>query len=158
MYIIDLKNKVMSIQSLDAKKSRKVFLIERIAELKQKIKDAALLNHRRSHDVYSGLSKSIINILKSEKGEGGLPYEESFLSSYDNDVEIDFAKDRLLLDGRVKFSASSNFIKKNTFHISTLVKSIQDGAYRLPRFLTLDSIVNGGMKPFRSHQFQKKNH
>lgn len=150
------KNKIKIIQSLDAKKSRKAFLIERIAELKQKIEDAALLNHRRSQDVYSGLSKSIINILKSEKREDGSPYEESFLSSYDNDVEIDFAKDRLLLDGRVKFSASSNFIKKNTFHISTLVKSIQDGTYRLPRFLMLDSIENGGMKPFRSHQFQKK--
>lgn len=150
------KNKIKIIQSLDAKKSRKAFLIERIVELKQKIEDAALLNHRRSQDVYSGLSKSIINILKSEKREDGSPYEESFLSSYDNDVEIDFAKDRLLLDGRVKFSASSNFIKKNTFHISTLVKSIQDGTYRLPRFLMLDSIENGGMKPFRSHQFQKK--
>ena len=150
------KNKINIIKSLDAKKSRKTALIEKIADLKQKIEDATLSNQRRSNNVYNGLSKSIVNILNSEKREDGSPYEESFLSSGVNDVEIDFAKDRLLLDGRVKFSASSNFIKKNTFHISTLLRSLQDNAYRLPRFLMLDSIENGGMKPFRSHQFQKK--
>lgn len=150
------KNKINVIQSLDAKKSRKIFLIEKIAILKQRIQDATISNERRSKSVYKKLSGSIVDILKSEKREDGSPYEESFLSSGVSDVEIDFTKDRLLLDGRVKFSASSNFIKKNAFHISTLLRSLQDDDYRLPRFLMLDSIENGGMKPFRSHQFQRK--
>lgn len=150
------KKKMNIIQSLDNKKFRKAFLIENIANLKQNIENANTLNQKRSQRVYSDLSTSIISILNSEKRKDGSPYEGSFLSSRTSDIEIDFAKDRLLIDGRVKFSASSNFIKKNAFHISTLLNSIKDDSYRLPRFLMLDSIENGGMKPFRSHQFQKK--
>ncbi|MBU2115286.1 MAG: hypothetical protein KKE94_16090 [Gammaproteobacteria bacterium] len=150
------KSKIKIIQSLDAKKSLKTSLIERIANLKQKIENANFANERRAKSVYNGLSTSIVDILKGEKRKDGSPYEKSFITSGVSDIEIDFAKDRLLLDGRVKFSASSNFIKKNAFHISTLLRSIQDDAYRLPRFLMLDSIENGGMKPFRSHQFQRK--
>jgi hypothetical protein len=150
------KNKIRIIQGLDAKKSRKVTLIELISELRQKIENANLLNENRSQKVYSGLSETITTILNSEQREDTSPYEESFQSCTVNETEIDFVKDRLLIDGRIKFSASSNYIKKNTFHISTLLKSIEDKNYRLPRFLMLDSIENGGMKPYRSHQFQKK--
>lgn len=95
----------------------------------------------------SKIAKSII--------ENDLNYEELFKNASKYDDEIDFAKDRWLLDGRVKFSGSANYIKKNAFHLSCLYNSLKNKDFRYPRFLIIDDIENGGMKPERSQNFQK---
>lgn len=151
----NLKNKVEIIKELDINKRKKVELNNRISELKGKIDAARASNKRRREKVYTGISKNIVSFLHRDKRSNDTPYEEVFEEAKASDVELDFARDRMLIDGRVKFSGSSNYIKKNAFHLSALLESLDDKNYRLPRFLMLDAIENGGMKEFRSHNFQK---
>lgn len=151
----NIKKKIEIISELDKNKARKVELSAAIADLKDKIEAAKSSSKSRRQKVYSGISENIVHILKKDKRDNGKPYEEVFENSNSADVEIDFAKDRVLIDGRVKFSGSSNYIKKNSFQISALLEAIDDSNYRLPRFLMLDAIENGGMKAYRSHNFQK---
>jgi len=151
----NIKKKIEIISELDKNKAKKVDLSAAITDLRDKIESAGSSRKNRRQKVYGGISENIIPILRKDKRDNGKPYEEVFEDSNSTDIEIDFAKDRTLIDGRVKFSGSSNYIKKNSFQISALLEAIDDPNYRLPRFLMLDAIENGGMKAFRSHNFQK---
>lgn len=151
----NIQKKIEIIRELDNNKAKKVELIGKIAELKEKIVAAHSSNKNRREKVYGGLCEKMISIVQKDKRDNGKPYEEVFSDSRSTDIEIDFAKDRTLIDGRVKFSGSSNYIKKNAFHLSALLESLDDPNYRLPGLLMLDAIENGGMKEFRSHNFQK---
>jgi hypothetical protein len=151
----NIKKKIEIISELDKNKAKKVELSAEITDLREKIESARSSSKNRRQKVYGGISENIIPILRKDKRDNGKPYEEVFEDSNSTDIEIDFAKDRTLIDGRVKFSGSSNYIKKNSFQISALLEAIDDPNYRLPRFLMLDAIENGGMKEFRSHNFQK---
>ncbi|MEQ5837695.1 hypothetical protein [Marinobacter sp. NFXS9] len=143
------------IKELDKNKVLKVELNGRITEIRNKIEAATSSNQARRDKVIAGISENIVSIVGGERRDNGDPYEEVFADATESDIEIDFAKDRYLIDGRIKFSGSSNFVKKNAFHLAALKESLDDPEYRLPRFLMLDAIENGGMKPYRSHNFQK---
>ena len=151
----NLRKMMELVRELNKNKELKVELNGKIIELKGKIEAATSSNKSRRERVFTGLSENIISIVGSEKRDNGKPYEEVFGEATESDIEIDFAKDRFLIDGRVKFSGSSNFVKKNSFHLAVLKESLDDPKYRMPRFLMLDAIENGGMKPYRSHNFQK---
>lgn len=151
----NIKKKIDIIKELESNKNKKEDLIKTILQLKEKIEAAKAANKKRREKVYSGICKNMVSILRRDKRSNGKPYEEVFAEANASDVELDLAKDRTLIDGRVKFSGSSNYIKKNAFHLSALLESLEDPSYRIPRFLMLDAIENGGMKEFRSHNFQK---
>lgn len=150
-----LQEKVRVISGLDQQKQKKIFLNTKITELKEKIKAASVSNAKRREKVYLGISQQMVNILHSDKRTNGKPYEEDFASARASDIEIDFAKDRVLINERIKFSGSSNYIKKNSLNLSALIESLSDDNYRLPRFMMIDAIENGGMKESRSHNFQQ---
>lgn len=151
----NLKKKIDIVKELESNRNRKEELIEVISKLEGKIQAATASNKKRREKVYNGICENIVSLLRKDIRKNKKPYEEAFANASASDVEIDFAKDRMLIDGRVKFSGSSNYIKKNAFHLSALLESLDDTNYRLPRFLMLDAIENGGMKAFRSHNFQK---
>tara|TARA_B110000211_G_scaffold152006_1_gene172889 strand:- start:575 stop:2485 length:1911 start_codon:yes stop_codon:yes gene_type:complete len=151
----NLRKMLELVRELDKNKVLKADLNGKITELKGKIEAAKSSTKSRRESVFTGLSENIISIVGSEKRDNGKPYEKVFGEATESDIEIDFAKDRFLIDGRVKFSGSSNFVKKNSFHLALLKESLDDPKYRMPRFLMLDAIENGGMKPYRSHNFQK---
>jgi hypothetical protein len=151
----NIQKKIEIIGELDKNKAKKVDLSAAITDFKNKIESARSSGKDRRQKVYRGIAENIIPILRRDRRDNGKPYEEVFEDSNVADIEIDFAKDRTLIDGRVKFSGSSNYIKKNAFQISALLEALDDPNYRLPRFLMLDAIENGGMKAFRSHNFQK---
>lgn len=153
--IIALQKKIKIIQELDANKLRKIDLSADISNLKEKISAASAANKNRREKVYLGIAENVVSILHRDKRANGKPYEEDFESATPSDIEIDFAKDRMLVNGRMKFSGSSNYVKKNSLNISALMESLDDDNYRWPRFLMVDAIENGGMKEFRSHNFQK---
>ena len=154
--IHSLNKKIKIITNLDSCKSEKEILNGKISDLQSKLEAASNSSLNRRNSVLSRISTHLIRILNSDLRQNGKPYEEVFLNSTKDDVEIDFAKDRFLIDERVKFSGSSNYIKKNAFQLSCLLESLSDSTYRLPRFLMIDAIENGGMKEFRSQQFQTK--
>lgn len=152
---LGLEAKARIINALDGHKLKKLCLQSKINELRELIDAASHSSSRRKNKVYDQISNKMAAILSTDNRVNGNPYEKVFASAASNNIEIDFAKDRTLIDGRVKFSGSSNYIKKNAFHLSALYESLNDSNYRLPRFLMIDAIENGGMKEFRSQQFQK---
>lgn len=151
----NLRKKIEITKELENSKSQKESLQSKISELQTKIEAATAANEKRRKIVYNGICENVVDIINKDKRANGKPYEKVFDEATASDIEIDFAKDRILFDGRVKFSGSSNYVKKNAFHLSALLESLDDNSYRLPRFLMLDAIENGGMKAFRSHNFQK---
>lgn len=152
---ISYEKKVRVITELDGHKLKKLDLIADITKLKELLLASAASSKRRRQAVYSGIAENVVAMIKPERRVNGEPYEEEFSDAKTSEVEIDFAKDRMLINGRVKFSGSSNYIKKNSLHVSALLESLDDHNYRLPRFLMVDAIENGGMKEFRSHNFQR---
>lgn len=153
--IKNIEKQIKIISDLDKYKSKKSELNSTITDLREKIVAAAVSSKSRRDKVNLGICENMLPILHSDLRDNGKPYEEVFAAAESNDIEIDFSRDRTLIDGRVKFSGSSNYIKKNAFYLSALLESLSDPLYRLPRFLMLDAIENGGMKAFRSHNFQR---
>ncbi|MHC5351203.1 hypothetical protein [Metapseudomonas furukawaii] len=149
------EKKIRIVTDLDNHKLKKLDLNADIARLKELLLAANAANKSRRNSVYAGLAENVVSILRSERRVNGNPYEEEFSEATISGVEIDFAKDRMLINGRVKFSGSSNYVKKNSLPLSALLESLDDENYRLPRFLMVDAIENGGMKEFRSHNFQR---
>lgn len=70
-------------------------------------------------------------------------------------IDIDFASNKLSIDGEFQFSASSMVYLKHSFHMALLLASTQDSSFRFPRLVLLDGIEDGGMEIQRSFDFQK---
>lgn len=68
----------------------------------------------------------------------------------------DFAEDRVSIDNRALFSASSMVYLKNAFRLAMLKASCLDRSYLYPRFLLMDYIEDKGMEPPRSQLFQQE--
>jgi hypothetical protein len=152
---LNYEKKIRIVTDLDSHKLKKLDLNADIARLKELLHAANATNKSRRNSVYTGLAENVVSILRPERRVNGNPYEEEFSEATISGIEIDFAKDRMLINGRVKFSGSSNYVKKNSLPLSALLESLDDENYRLPRFLMVDAIENGGMKEFRSHNFQR---
>ncbi|WP_410481644.1 hypothetical protein ACJ70E_08010 [Pseudomonas plecoglossicida] len=98
--------------------------------------------------IENNLSEKTVALLQKDGG-----FEDAF-----NDAEtvvFDFGKDFMLVDGRSKFSASSETILKNSFHLAILLESLEDLSMRYPRLFLLDNTEDKGMGPERSQNFQK---
>ena len=145
-----LGEKITVIQKLDDLRRSKVESAEIISSLHEKIIVLAEKSIMRRSRVLGGIGNKALRILELDE-----EYEEVFSNATQKETEIDFAKDRWLVDGRVKFSGSSNFFKKNALHAAILAYAILDKTCRHPRFLMLDDIENGGMTAPRSQNFQR---
>ena len=72
------------------------------------------------------------------------------------DILFDFARDKMAVNGRSKFSASSMVVMKNAIRIAIYLHCINDENARLPRFMLLDNIEDKGMTEPRSQNFQRQ--
>jgi hypothetical protein len=100
----------------------------------------------RKKNVISNLT---LDILHEDKD-----HEETFRDG--KKVDFDFGEDRVTIDNRALFSASSMVYLKNAFRLALLEASCTDASYLYPRFLLMDNVEDKGMEPKRSHQFQKE--
>lgn len=82
-----------------------------------------------------------------------LPREAAFAEA--EHVQFDFGLNRISVDGRRNFAASSNVFLKNVFHAAFLQASTQHGYLRYPRLAIFDNVEDKGMEPERSHNFQR---
>lgn len=94
-----------------------------------------------------------INELCVEALRADLPMEETFMNS--EVVQFDFGANKLSVDGKTRFSASSSTYLKNAFLFSLFRLSLEDPEVRWPRFILLDNIEDKGMQPARSANFQE---
>jgi len=94
----------------------------------------------------SGLTKKII--------QADTSHEETFIKA--EKIEFDFGEDKVSIDDRVLFSASSMVYLKNAFRLALLEASCLDSSFLYPRFLLMDNVEDKGMEPERSHIFQNE--
>lgn len=145
-----LREKIEIVQKVDSLREQKRSLNEQIGMLNDLLARLAAAGAARREQVLNSIAKQALEILEQDD-----EYEEVFCKATEKEAEIDFAKDRWLVDGRSKFSASSNVFKKNALHAAILSYAISDHQCRHPRFLILDDIENGGMTKPRSQNFQR---
>ncbi|TBV00006.1 hypothetical protein DNJ95_02245 [Stutzerimonas kirkiae] len=142
----DTKTKlVAAVEGLIKKKQS---LNATILELDEQIKASKAQNSSRRESIECNLSDKTVELLKQDGG-----FEPAF--NVAQSVMFDFGKDFMLVDGRSKFSASSETILKNSFHLAILLESLEDESMRYPRLFLLDNTEDKGMGPDRSQNFQR---
>lgn len=127
---------------------KKQYLNAAMLELEEQIKAGKAQTSSRRESIESNLSEKTVELLKKDGG-----FEPAF--NVAQTVMFDFGKDYMLVDGRSKFSASSETILKNSFHLAILLESLEDDSMRYPRLLLLDNTEDKGMGPDRSQNFQR---
>lgn len=102
----------------------------------------------RRNDAYLTVANHLKTILKED-----LFRQAEF--AHADEVGIDFAANRLTIDGQTHFSASSMVFLRHAFHLALLLSSLDKAYFRYPRLLILDGIEDGGMEVDRSYNFQR---
>lgn len=110
-------------------------------------KEASLASELRRKK--ATLANATLGLLRADND-----HEEIFL--HGRNVEFDFAEDRVSIDDRALFSASSMVYLKNSFRLAMLKASCTDQSYLYPRFLLMDNIEDKGMETDRSQLFQQE--
>ena len=148
--VANLSEKILIVQKVDDLRAAKLNFGLQITGLNDQMNSLMAAGAARRKRVLEGIGRRALEILELDE-----KYEPVFKNATETEAEIDFAKDRWLVDGRSKFSGSSNFFKKNALHVAMLSYAIADPKCRHPRFLILDDIENGGMTAPRSQNFQR---
>ncbi|MBW3139510.1 AAA family ATPase [Ferrimonas balearica] len=120
---------------------------EEINKIKDKLDKIRDRQANRFTEVYNKIESKAIELLKCDEG-----YEESFKDP--ESVSFDFARDRMAVNERTKFSASSMVIMKNSIRLSIFLCSVKDRLSRMPNLMIMDNIEDKGMVDVRSQAFQ----
>lgn len=147
--IHSLQDKIESASKVDDLKKRREHISQQIDNCRSRIEALEAKNIKRREFVFSKLSELSTCILEKDSGN-----EEKFKTATQLSSEIDFAKDRWLLDERVNYSDSSNVVKKAALHLAFILLSIKDASCRYPRFSIMD-FECGDINEGRSHNLQK---
>lgn len=143
-----LKDKLELAAELDVAIEEKQVLQNSINTLEDELKKIEFSRTRRRRNVLDKISALVVDILSKDTGvEKCFRYAEKF--------ELDFGQNIMLLDGRANFSASSNVVLKNAFHLATLIVACDDDDFRIPCFAMMDNIEDKGMTELRSKNFQR---
>lgn len=119
---------------------------------KARLQDAILNAENRDEGLKKkarlALAENLIHLLKID-----LKKQEEFISAAA--VDWSFSHDRVTVNGHTQFSESSMVILKQSFHLAMLMASAKNSYFRVPRFILLDGIEDGGQEIERSHKLQE---
>ncbi|CAB3755419.1 ATP-binding protein [Paraburkholderia humisilvae] len=116
-------------------------LEESIERLEQK-------QEQRKTEVADAVNTAMTRLLKLD-----LPLQPEFIGATTS--TFDFVSNEVYVNGSKNFSESSAVVLRHVFHLSLLTASVQKPFMRVPRFLMLDGIDDGGMEKERSHRLQE---
>lgn len=119
-----------------------------VNSLKDKIELIGKQRLKREPEIVELVSEKLCDLLKKDNGA-----EKEFKDAAS--VEFDFAANSVSVNGKTAFSESGMVLLNNAFHVALLMVSLEKKYVRLPRFMILDGIENGGMEDDRSQNFQK---
>lgn len=143
-----IKDKLELAAEIDSKIQQKIAYQQSITTLKDQLSRLEFSQEKRKKKVLSDISDLVVRILTMDTGT-----EESFREP--SKFDFDFGQNIMLLDGRANFSASSNVLLKNSFHLATLLVACNDSKFRIPCFGMFDNIEDKGMTEDRSQNFQR---
>ena len=103
---------------------------------------------KRKSEVSLAIEKAMVRILRQD-----FPLQPEFVNA--ESVEVDFVENYVYVNGSRNFSESSAVILRHVFHLALLTASTQLSYMRVPRFIMLDGIDDGGMEKERSHNLQR---
>lgn len=145
--LVDLARERRVAEQLQSLSEEKDALNTRINHLKENISSLTNERERRQAAAYSLVQNLTASIIGDD-----LHTEAEFSAS--SAVYFDFAEDRVAVNGKSGFSASSLTVLRNAFHLGLHWAACQDRRFRYPRFLLLDNIEDKGMTEERSQNFQ----
>lgn len=125
----------------DALQSEKERLMSLIESLQSK-------EESRKKDVSQTVESIMSRLLKLD-----LPLQTEFIDP--RQINFSFVDNEVYVNGSKNFSESSAVVLRHIFHLALLTASLEKSYMRLPRFLMLDGIDDGGMEKERSHNLQK---
>jgi len=138
----NLREKQKLIHIIDNISQEKAKVTRNISILSDQIEQQEKNRESRWKALQKRISEITIEILRSD-----IPSEETFAKA--TEFEFDFSKNRLLVDGRSKFSASSICYLKTAFLFALFKVSLEDNLVLFPRFSLLDNIEDKGSTPER---------
>ncbi|MCF8089746.1 MAG: AAA family ATPase [Desulfotignum sp.] len=144
----NLRDKQKLIQTIDDLSQEKSKIARNISSLSDQIERREKNREMRWQTLQKRISDLTIEILRND-----IPSEETFANA--TDFEFDFAKNKLVVDGRTKFSASSVCYLKSAFLFSLFLVSLEDNLVLFPRFLLMDNIEDKGSTPERVQNMHK---
>lgn len=147
--ILSLEEKREQVNRVETLKAKKTKAIAKVSKLQTQLDEISVLQENRYIDVYSSIESNSIELLKLDGG-----YEEAFKDP--DEVTFDFAKDKMFVNGRSKYSASSMVVMKNSIRFAIFAHAVDDIYSRLPNLLLMDNIEDKGMQKERSQNFQEK--
>lgn len=147
--ILSLEEKREQVTRVDSLRLKKTKANSAISELQSRLDEISVLQERRYLEVYSSIESKSMELIKLDGG-----YEKAFKEP--EEVTFDFAKDKMFVNGRSKFSASSMTVMKNSIRFSIFTHAVDDKYSRLPNLMLMDNIEDKGMQPDRSQNFQEK--
>lgn len=144
--ISNLEDKLELVDKVERLQGKKIDAQGVITETEDKLEAIKIRNKTRFEKVYGAIEELARQLLIKDGGE------KSFLDP--DDIFFDFAKDRMAVNGRSKFSASSMVVLKNCIRFSFFLQALNDKDSRIPSFLIMDNIEDKGMVAKRSQNFQ----
>ncbi|PVZ59229.1 AAA family ATPase [Pseudomonas sp. B1(2018)] len=117
-------------------------------ELNELVESLEAGQESRKLEVSRVLEKNMIRLLKQD-----LPLQLEFINPHS--VSFDFVENSVYVNGSRNFSESSAVVLRHVFHLALLSTSLELPFMRVPRYLMLDGIDDGGMEKDRSHNLQK---
>lgn len=146
--IVALNDKREMVDQIAALVDKKQTINESISDLNERLEQIEAANKNRYLEVYSHIEEIAASIIREDGG-----YESVFENV--EEVTLDFGKDKMYVNGRSKFSASSMTIMKNAIRMAIFIHCVGDSQARLPKFLMLDNVEDKGMTEERSQNFQR---
>lgn len=147
--LIDLDREVRLSTELQALSEQKDVLNKEIVALKDDIKLWEASKKRRADKAEGVVAKLTTSVLSTD-----VQSEKEFAT--DSLVYYNFAEDRVGINGKFGFSASSLTVVRNAFHLALLWASCIDKEFLYPRFILMDNIEDKGMTEVRSQNFQRE--
>jgi len=133
--IEDLQNKRTTLEARKSELQDKIVFLENKDE---NVKTEARLS----------IANELIKLLRAD-----LPRQEEFIDA--TSVDWSFGDNRVIVNSHTQFSESSMVILKHCFRLALLAASTKHEFFRVPRFLLLDGIEDGGQEIERSHHLQE---
>ena len=147
--ILSLEDKREQVNKVASLQVRKAKAIAGISLIKSKLSDISILQESRYLSVYSSIESKAKSLLKLDGG-----YETAFKDP--DEVVFDYAKDKMYVNGRSKFSASSMVVMKNSIRFAMFAHAADDKFARFPNLILMDNIEDKGMGEERSQNFQRQ--